>query len=129
MKIADTIYSFVCDDVREEVGNKLTFVGVYQKEIILPKFPTLLPKLAIVIFIDDLKKPLPAGYIKAHIPGRKPQEIKFNKSRMSKNKAITMSFFIAPVRFEEVGEAIFEFYLGKEKKPTYTRTLIVREMD
>ena len=129
MKIADTIYSLVCDDVREEVGKKLTFVGVYQEEIILSICPAVLPKLAFVVFIEHFHKLLPAGYVKVHLPGDKSREIKFNKASGSKRDSIIMSFFIAPVRFEEFGNIIFELYIGKEKHPTYTRTLLVRKLD
>lgn len=40
-----------CDDVRQEVGNKLSFVGVYKNTLILPSFPAKLLKLCMVIEI------------------------------------------------------------------------------
>lgn len=41
---AFTIY---CDDIRQEVAGKSTFVGVYGGEMIVPKFPAILPNFFI----------------------------------------------------------------------------------
>jgi len=41
------VYTLFCDDVRLEVGNKLSYMGVFQS-IIVPQLPVWLPKLAVV---------------------------------------------------------------------------------
>jgi hypothetical protein len=41
----DTI---ICDDFRQEIGNKLTLNGVLGEEVYLPQIPTLLPSLTIL---------------------------------------------------------------------------------
>jgi len=38
-----------CDDVRQEVGNKLSFMGVYGPQLVVPAFPTTIAKLCFVI--------------------------------------------------------------------------------
>ena len=38
-----------CDDIREEVGGKLSFMGIYSGDMIVPGFPVVLPKLCINI--------------------------------------------------------------------------------
>ena len=40
-------YTLFCDDVRLEVGNKLSYMGVFQS-IVVPQLPVWLPKLAVV---------------------------------------------------------------------------------
>jgi hypothetical protein len=40
-----------CDDVRVEVGNKLSFIGIYQSDLLVPTFPTTLPKLCVVMMV------------------------------------------------------------------------------
>lgn len=37
-----------CDDVRQEVGNKLSYLGVYGGNLVVPAFPTNLVKLCCV---------------------------------------------------------------------------------
>jgi hypothetical protein len=41
------VYTILCDDVRLEIGNKLSYMGVFQS-IIVPQLPVWLPKLAVV---------------------------------------------------------------------------------
>lgn len=37
-----------CDDVRQEVGNKLSYLGIYGSNLIVPAFPTALVKLCCI---------------------------------------------------------------------------------
>ena len=37
-----------CDDIRHEVGNKVSYMGVYNGQLFVPQFPTFLPKLVVV---------------------------------------------------------------------------------
>jgi len=43
----ELVYTLFCDDVRLEVGNKLSYMGVFQS-IVVPQLPVWLPKLAVV---------------------------------------------------------------------------------
>jgi hypothetical protein len=43
----ELLYTLFCDDVRLELGNKLSYMGVFQN-IIVPQLPVWLPKLAVV---------------------------------------------------------------------------------
>jgi hypothetical protein len=43
----ELVYTLFCDDVRLEVGNKLSYMGVFQS-IMVPQLPVWLPKLAVV---------------------------------------------------------------------------------
>ena len=40
-----------CDDIRMEIGNKLSLIGVYSGDLIVPEIPTMLPKLCVYIQI------------------------------------------------------------------------------
>lgn len=44
-------YTTFCDDIRMEVGGKLTFVGIYTGQMVVysPTFPAVLPKLSVSI--------------------------------------------------------------------------------
>ena len=43
----ELVYTILCDDVRLEIGNKLSYMGVFQN-IVVPQLPVWLPKLAVV---------------------------------------------------------------------------------
>jgi hypothetical protein len=47
MKTARLVYSIVCDDVRIEMGNKLSLMGLFEN-IFLQGFPSVLLKFAVV---------------------------------------------------------------------------------
>jgi hypothetical protein len=47
MRNAQLVFSILCDDVRLEMGNKLSLMGVFQN-IFLPSFPSVLLKFAVV---------------------------------------------------------------------------------
>ena len=47
MKSAQLVYSILCDDVRLEMGNKLSFMGIFEN-VYLPSFPAVLLRLVAV---------------------------------------------------------------------------------
>lgn len=42
------IQAIFCDDIRHEVGNKVSYMGVYNGQLFVPQFPVVLPKLVVV---------------------------------------------------------------------------------
>lgn len=49
MSITRHLEVIFCDDIREEVGNKLSFMGVYSADLTVPMVPIVLNKLCIVV--------------------------------------------------------------------------------
>lgn len=49
------VHTIICDDIREERGNKITFVGAYGQDIFTTKIPFIFPKLCFVNFVRDIK--------------------------------------------------------------------------
>jgi Family of unknown function (DUF6941) len=47
MKSAQLVYSILCDDVRLEMGNKLSLMGIFEN-VFLPQFPAVLLRFAAV---------------------------------------------------------------------------------
>lgn len=43
------VSAIFCDDVRQETSGKLIFVGVYTGMLVVPKLPTTLPKLCVLL--------------------------------------------------------------------------------
>lgn len=46
-------HTVFCDDIRHELGGKISLIGIYQREIIVREFPVTLPKLCMVITINE----------------------------------------------------------------------------
>lgn len=56
--IARQIDVLFCDDIREEVGNKVSYMGIYTGVLQVQSMPSLLGKLCVVVRLQsDLKKP------------------------------------------------------------------------
>ena len=50
--------SLFCDDIRQEISGKQSFIGVYTSKMFVQEFPTLLPKLCLVISaLTPIEKP------------------------------------------------------------------------
>jgi hypothetical protein len=49
MKVVRHGTTIFCDDIRFEIGNKLTYVGIYYGDLQVPSFPIALPKLCIAV--------------------------------------------------------------------------------
>jgi hypothetical protein len=43
--------TIMCDDVRREEGQKLSYMGIYGSNLLLPDFPITLPKLCFVMSV------------------------------------------------------------------------------
>lgn len=50
-KIDEHVETIYCDDVRHELGNKLSFMGVYTGQLFVKNLPVILPTFCIVIKI------------------------------------------------------------------------------
>ena len=46
------VHAIFCDDIRQEVGNKVSFMGCYQGELFVPFVPLMLPKLCVQVTIS-----------------------------------------------------------------------------
>lgn len=44
-----------CDDIRQEIGNKPSFMGVYTGGMVLPALPSLVPRLGVQIWASTPK--------------------------------------------------------------------------
>jgi hypothetical protein len=62
------VFAHFCDDIRQEVGNKFSFVGCYQDVMVLQQFPAQLPKLcAHIIVLTPASKPFERLLLRAKL--------------------------------------------------------------
>jgi hypothetical protein len=50
------VHTIWCDDIRMEMGNKPSFMGVYTGGIVVPALPTVLPRLSVYSWIVTPKE-------------------------------------------------------------------------
>lgn len=70
-------YTIFCDDIRDEIFNKKTFVGVYQNELVIPgPFPFLLPTFGFSIsYIEPMGWPAEQVQLKVTCPGQDDEQV------------------------------------------------------
>ncbi|GEM_PF-503932 len=55
------VHAIFCDDIRQEIGNKVSFMGCFQGELFVPFMPVALPKLCVSVTVSTpLARPLTA---------------------------------------------------------------------
>lgn len=53
------VHAVFCDDIRREVGNKMSLMGCYQSDLIVQSLPMVLPKLCVFVTVSSpLSRPL-----------------------------------------------------------------------
>jgi len=111
-------YSIICDDIRQEIGNKLTFVGTYQDVIFVPKLPFTFPKLCFFVQYKDIE----AGdrfLLELTDPSNKivGKSINITVSAAQKPGKMRLSGIFSPIRAEKEGEYALGIAVnGNEKK-------------
>ncbi len=51
--------AFFCEDIRQEEGNKLSYMGIFSGDMVLPELPTIIPKFCTIVrVVAPLGRPL-----------------------------------------------------------------------
>jgi len=57
--ISRHVQTIFCDDIRHEIGGKLSYIGVYSSSMYVNKFPAILPKIGLSVkVISPVEQPL-----------------------------------------------------------------------
>ena len=109
MKNAQLVYSIICDDVRIEMGNKLSLMGIFEN-IFFQSFPSALLKFAIVNhWVGN-------GQFETHVkilaPDRKEVVVSVpSKFSIEPNGYADNVTFFTNVSFERTGAHIVQIYI------------------
>jgi hypothetical protein len=118
MKIAKNIKVILCDDIRQELGNKISLMGLYSGMITINvKPPAALSKLHIVVMLEDIKEDCDSSIVKIALPKSNEIEIKQKIPPIFKKGAdVNLTFGIAPFLIADFGSAKIEItFIGKKK--------------
>lgn len=124
-----------CDDIREEVGNKVSYMGVYSGELSVPTSPVILPKLCIAVkVVTDISDPFSSLEVRL-VKGddevellstgqiRTPVDMSsFDKK--STQMVAQMAFMLAPFQIEE--ETILRVKANTEREELRGMALRIR---
>lgn len=112
-------YTIICDDIRQEIGNKLSFIGVYQDNIFVPNLPFTFPKLCFSIHYSNVNGGASIDVLLKNPSGNelsKISEFALPDEMKSKSKLMMTAAF-SPLKIEEEGEySLVAIYSHGEKK-------------
>tara|TARA_R110001592_G_scaffold294808_2_gene564653 strand:+ start:82 stop:495 length:414 start_codon:yes stop_codon:yes gene_type:complete len=114
------IYSIICDDIRHEVGDKISLMGCYSGVMYVNAFPASLPKLGAYTRIstdyNDLIKSLSVrfyfgkkllGQINGDLSEIKPEKI-------GDKSTYQLAMVCGPIKLEQPGELRVEIETGDD---------------
>lgn len=118
MEIANQIIAFICDDIREEIGNKVSLMGIYGDNIVFPVLPAAMPKLCLYIVLNEVNTDVNTFKIKVFSPVD-GSPIEFNipaqVDQTSPNKNTRIAVVLSPFKVVKTGEARVELSANDEK--------------
>ena len=121
MKLGNRVYTILCDDVRNEVGNKRSIIGLYRGNMIFQSVPAVLPQINLCVLIDGQKIIIPEGEVELRMPEMNPIKISLPAPPNQKIGGDTvLQIVISPFRVKSTGEAKFYFRLEGDKRATIT---------
>ncbi len=82
--IARYLETLFCDDIRHETGGKLSFIGVYSGELLVPAFPVALPKLCLFVnIVTPAEKPFRSLGLRVLKDGETMREIASDEEQLA----------------------------------------------
>jgi len=118
MKFAKEISVFLCDDIRQEVGNKVSLMGIYGKDVILPEIPFIFPKLCLLLSAKEVKRVI--NDLKVVIITPQNEQITLDIPAPPNQKVpqdIQIGITMSPLNIKEEGEGKIEIFEKEESKP------------
>ena len=117
----------ICDDIRQEIGNKHSFIGINGPSLLVTKIPYVFPKLCFVIFCEDIKggdvfsielKNPSSEQLGNTITGSVPEQIKGHIK-------FQMIAVFSPLNVEKEGEYKLEITYNNNDKWRYEINFVV----
>ena len=114
-------YHLVCDDIRREVGNKSSLIGIYRRDIVVATTPYIFPKLCFHLAFknvrgkDTLKLQLLNPDDK-EILKPKPATVKIPENKKLSDLVVEIEFIGIKITKEGVHRLVYAFGEGDKAK-------------
>lgn len=81
--ISRHVETIFCDDIRHELGGKLSYIGVYSGDLFVPSFPVTLPKLCLSMrIVTPAHEPLRSLTLRVYKDDAVLQEIAVDEQQL-----------------------------------------------
>jgi len=118
MKIAKKIYVIVCDDIRQEIDDRISLIGVYQEDLVVDAIPTIIPKFSFLVNLEETTINLPKIdiIIKPFKGETKVLSFKAPPKNFSKGHNARLIGQLSPFRVEAEGKVKIQIRISESDK-------------
>lgn len=114
IKAPEHKFTLLCDDIRQEVGGKVSIIGLYDHHIVVPHVPYILPKICFYIRFSSMY-----GSFKFNFsiisPDNNCKDIVLNNDIEVPQQAKESTFTVVASPFEVNQPGIYEVIIGLTK--------------
>jgi hypothetical protein len=103
-KMPEVTYWLSCDDVRQEVNGKITLVGVYGEDILLPSLPQRMPQYCILMFISNFTESNNISFRIESPKGEKIASLELAPPPDKKQETSRALIYLSPWEWKEAGK-------------------------
>jgi hypothetical protein len=131
MKYAKKMYVILCDDIRMEIDNKVSLMGVIPGDLIVEEIPSVMPLLAFMIVLEEPKVTFKKLELIIKTPKAKPEVLDFEAppEGYDKNEDIRMLFKLSPFRINAEGKVTIQIRFPDAQKATTVHTFNIVKDD
>lgn len=124
-QIAEQISTVVCDDIRHEMSNKISLIGVYD-DLNINSIPAILPKLCFAVLLHGISKPFKKIQIHFIPPDEQPVDLGTKDPPKDFDfRNLNINTVLSPFKIEKTGEYIWEVRFDDAKKPAIVHKLLI----
>jgi hypothetical protein len=125
-KIAEKITTVLCDDIRREVGNKDSLMGVYQ-DIVIESVPTLLQRFSLMAYLYRVKTEINKVLVTLSIPGSEPKSMIMTPPQKDKKEnSAKIAISVGPIEITQPGIGKWEIFINGSKSPQATHKFKIK---
>lgn len=125
-RIAEQILTIVCDDIRHEMGGKVSLMGIYD-EVNVIQAPTILPKINLAIIIRKTKIEIKKIKVDLIRPDGDTIDLpEFNSPLgIPIGSTHNMDICVAPLKVDTAGKYVWEVRINGSEKPSFTHEMVI----
>ncbi|MFO8083873.1 MAG: hypothetical protein R6U27_06090 [Desulfobacterales bacterium] len=127
MKVAKSIKTILCDDVRNEVGGKISLMGIYSKDIVVNKVPAILPFINLVVMFENITENFEKLFATIVMPKSDPIKVNYPAPPdLEKGKNVNLVLGLSPFKLNGTGKAKFEIRFSKDEKASIVHDFSIK---
>ena len=120
------LFSIVCDDIRIELGNKPSFMGVYDEGILVPKIPFSFAKLCLAQRYEEEAEVNENYQIRVVLTGPKLKIDATLDVKKKSTRLVSVYVGFGGIRITEEGDYRFESYRTGDESPFIVKKFYIR---